>query len=347
MNIEISKKKLLNNLQVIANNEIKTNQIIAVLKDNAYGHGIKKIAYWLLENELEFFAVANIEEAIIIKEICKKAKVIILKRLNNLNNLIIAVKNDIVITIDNYEYLQNVYQYAIKNKLIIKCNIKINLDLHRWGMNYNIELIKKLHNYQNNLFFEGVYSQLSDLHGIDFNRNDEFDKIKMFYDNMMNNGIGVKYYHSKSTWNIGQKLYKNEYIRIGAGIYGIPNILTGNLLHLEPIMGIYCEIQEVRYIKKGTIIGYAHNNILINKNMYIYIIDIGYSNGLKTNYKLYTKNNIELYILYLYLDSAVLSCDEEKLNIGDILSLDVKSSHTPSQLCCDFGNMVTNKLKYY
>ena len=68
VNLEINKENLEKNLEKIRS--INKN-IICVIKDNAYGLGIKNILPILLENNCNYFAVAYSDEAVKIREILK------------------------------------------------------------------------------------------------------------------------------------------------------------------------------------------------------------------------------------------------------------------------------------
>ena len=68
VNLEINKENLRKNLEKIRS--INKN-IICVIKDNAYGLGIKNILPILLENNCNYFAVAYVDEAVKIREILK------------------------------------------------------------------------------------------------------------------------------------------------------------------------------------------------------------------------------------------------------------------------------------
>ena len=60
--IELNRKNLLYNLNFY---EEKTNKnIIAIIKDNAYGHGVREVISILDNTNILMYAVANIEEAI-------------------------------------------------------------------------------------------------------------------------------------------------------------------------------------------------------------------------------------------------------------------------------------------
>ena len=65
IDLEISRNKIEKNLEKIKN--INEN-IIYVLKDDAYGLGIENILPILIENGCNYYAVAYIEEALEIKK---------------------------------------------------------------------------------------------------------------------------------------------------------------------------------------------------------------------------------------------------------------------------------------
>ena len=87
--------------------------LICVIKDNAYGLGIENILPILLENKCDYFAVAYIEETLKIQEVLENLK------LKNQNNKIkvmtlnyvkpesveYAIKNNIELTVFNFSQL--------------------------------------------------------------------------------------------------------------------------------------------------------------------------------------------------------------------------------------------------
>ncbi|MFC2736767.1 MAG: DNA replication initiation control protein YabA [Leptotrichia wadei] len=110
VNLEIKKTNLEKNLKIARS--INEN-LICVIKDNAYGLGIENILPILLENKCDYFAVAYIEETLKIQEVLENLK---LKNQNNkikvmtLNyvkpeNVEYAIKNNIELTVFNFSQL--------------------------------------------------------------------------------------------------------------------------------------------------------------------------------------------------------------------------------------------------
>lgn len=76
---EISKHALLNNLHVIAKRSNKAvDQIVAVVKANAYGHGMNLVASFLEKAGVKIFTVATIDEAVSLRASCPDASILIL-----------------------------------------------------------------------------------------------------------------------------------------------------------------------------------------------------------------------------------------------------------------------------
>ena len=108
--LEIDTENIKRNLEKIK--EINQN-VICVLKDDAYGLGIESILPVLINEGCSYFATAYIGEALKIKNIVKrdfpdkvgKISVMVLNYIEE-NELKKAVKNGIEITIFNFEQLE-------------------------------------------------------------------------------------------------------------------------------------------------------------------------------------------------------------------------------------------------
>ena len=67
----VERKNLKNNIKIIReiiSKDEKQPKIIAVIKGNGYGLGLVEYAQFLVDNGINFFAVATVEEAIRLRE---------------------------------------------------------------------------------------------------------------------------------------------------------------------------------------------------------------------------------------------------------------------------------------
>lgn len=92
----VEKENLKNNLRIvreIIDKDKKKPKLIAVIKGNGYGLGLIEYAKFLVDNGVDFFAVATVEEAIKLRENGIKQDILMMSST--------AVKEDIELLIKN------------------------------------------------------------------------------------------------------------------------------------------------------------------------------------------------------------------------------------------------------
>ena len=105
--IEISERALTQNIATL-DNISGQSKFCAVVKANAYGHGLKEIAQILNRNGVDFFAVDNINDAILLRELLPSVNILTLGYTMK-NNFSDAINNSIDITVydkDSIEFLE-------------------------------------------------------------------------------------------------------------------------------------------------------------------------------------------------------------------------------------------------
>ena len=288
--LEINKKNLLNNLKKIIN--INKN-IIWVLKDNAYGLGIENILPILIEEKCNNFAVAYIEEALLLQKIFllnqrnknQKINVMCLNYIE-VNDLEKAVNNEIGITLFSLTqldtYIEKLKQFDLKGK--IKFHLKFNTGMNRLGFNIKeIEnLVKKLIEIkESGIDFEinSVYSHIA------HSENENETKIQVdLYDKILKkltvNGIKYKFRHLQASpllFKYKEK-YNYDFARIGMALYGMEP-LSQNIGLLQTV-NLISKIICIRDIKKGEQVSYGNSGI-VKRDSKVAIIPIGYAHGLQ------------------------------------------------------------------
>ena len=128
--VEIDVNKLKNNVNGIKKYLYDNEDIIAVIKANAYGHDDASMAVALHEAGINNFAVASLNEAKNIRSKINDSSIVILgytpyAKADEL------VKYNICQTITSKEYLENLYKYS-KEK--IKIHIAIDTGMARIGL---------------------------------------------------------------------------------------------------------------------------------------------------------------------------------------------------------------------
>lgn len=303
--VEIDVSKIKNNVKTI----LKTynyQYYIGVVKGNGYGHGAY-IAKSIVEAGLNYLAVSTLDEVLEIRKYVAKNIPILCLQPIEIKNLDLCLKNNVVITISSYNYFQELIKVeTIKG---LKVHLKLDTGMNRLGIN-NKEEVDLIYNYfqkNNEIKLEGIYTHLATT-GISDNRWDkQIQKFKFLISKLDLSKIPIIHVGGTNTLVYHPKLDFCNGIRIGIILYGVsprPLNKKGFLNHLRTIkrntkrrfynlspikddfnlnldsgLSLISEIIETKDVKKGEYVGYGINT-LIEKDIKIAVIPIGYADGL-------------------------------------------------------------------
>jgi alanine racemase len=335
----INIKNIKENINLIKDKYDQYEYYMAVVKANCYGFGYEEICK-RIENQVSYFVVTTLDEAINLRNLTKKP-ILCLGIINN-ENLDICKKNNITITIPNYEYLKNIDPNELKN---IKVHIKINTGMNRLGIKTEIEF-NNTYNYliSNNINIEGIYTHIYNAS----NKTKSNNQIKKFEEITKNINLKkIKIVHlfaSDATKNIKKPVYANG-IRMGINMYGLGE---ENLLSCFQVKS---KITQINKLNQGETLGY-NGTFKANNTTKIAVIPLGYYNGITRNYKgmyVYINNkkyeivgNVCMNMMFIKIDDFVKVGDsvyviKDNNHIRDI------AQHTDTityEITCNIDNKI-------
>ena len=310
IDLEISRNKIEKNLEKIRG--INEN-IIYVLKDDAYGLGIENILPILIENGCNYFAVAYIEEALEIKRILRErfSKEVNVMMLNytEVEDIKIAVENGIELTIYSLfqfrEYEKIFSEILEEGKNDIKIHMKLNTGMNRLGFDGDEieELCGILKRFQvrneNKRFLEydkkgesvktvekigkleivSIFSHISDSENLE-KTEEQMKKYEEFFKIFQKLGIDYRYTHLQASpllFKYGKK-YNYDFGRVGMAIYGMEPLSVK--VGLEQVINLHSKIISLRKVRKGEQVSYG-NGGLLERDTVVAVVPIGYAHGLK------------------------------------------------------------------
>ncbi len=308
----IEKKDLIHNINEIKSKVNMDNYtLIAVVKGNAYGLGIVEFTKFLIENGFNFFAVASIDEALILRKNKVSEKILLLTPYSEEEKVKLLVENDIILTIDSKESFITAENICKKLNKKISAHIKIDTGFSRYGFSYNdIDGVKEIVKNSKNIIFDGIYSHFSNSLASDSTfSNIQFSRFTNLIDKLKENNIEFKLRHICNS--SGFFKYPNMHLnaaRIGSAFTGNAVGIKSNL---KKIGIFHTKITKVRIVNKGNFIGYA-NSYRVKRKMKIAILPTGYYEGIgisliEQRYRFLSKAKKALYsIKDIFTDNSLI-----------------------------------------
>lgn len=269
----INKDKLLNNVKRIKRYVGRSTKICAVVKADAYGVGIKNVCP-IIEEEVDYFAVVSVKEAMELRLI-NKVKPILILGFSNLEMINWCADNNVEITISTIEEVQYIARYCNN---VINVHIKINTGMNRYGVKSIIQLRQILTEIKksNNIKIVGVYThfatKLDNLDFIDFQYS-LFEK--MVKEIKMKNLI---IHCANSFVSTSDKLKLCNMVRVGFSMYSDHY----ERLSIENVVSIRARVTSLVNIRCGESVGYDRSYIAKSRQK-IAIVSMGYADGFARN----------------------------------------------------------------
>jgi alanine racemase len=250
---------------VINISKFSNKKVIAVVKANAYGHGLIEISRYLERlKEIVFFAVSSVEEGVILRERANIKKPILILGGFLREEFPYILEYNLTPVVSNIEQLKEVV------KASIPYHMNVDTGMGRLGFTeipYDIIYQFPPEGLMTHLSCAEIDPEFSEKQISNF-----FEKIK---------GIKNKWVHVQNTAGLYYKVPYANLVRVGVGIYGDgvnKNLIKKGLEICFPSV-IKARIIEVKKLKKGHCISYGCRYKLKNDG-YIGVIALGYADGL-------------------------------------------------------------------
>ena len=277
--LEILKEDLNYNLNLIkekidksdrTENSINKPEIIAVVKANGMGLGLKEYTNFLFENGVNFFGVANTSEAIELRKNNDSCKVLMLSEVINNDELTELIKNDIILSIGSLEEKQKIEDISISLNKRVKAHIKIDTGFSRYGFLYTEkDLISEAVKPTNNIEITGCFTHFSKPIDEKWTRI-QFNRFQKLIPRLKEINPRIKFHCCNSTAFLKYQDMWLDYVRLGSCIQGR---VLDKTLNFKKIGILKTEIISIKNIQKGYNISYS-NEYKAKKNMKIAIIGV-------------------------------------------------------------------------
>ncbi len=348
--IEIDLSALKHNVEEIRKILPAKTEIMAVVKGNAYGHGIVLVSNYLSTLGIQNFAVATLEEGIKLRESGISGSILILGY-TSIESLKKVAEYDFIQTIVDEKYAEKLLNLPFR----IKVHIKINTGMNRIGIHYtNIDSIKKIV-VSPSLEVLGIFSHLSSSE--QYHKKDieythlQINRFNRLLDHLRKLNISFGSVHLQSSYGVmNYPELEYDYARIGMILYGCHSEKEMDLkmsLDLRPVLSLHAKITSVRVIGQGEFVGYDRAYQAKAKRR-IASLSIGYADGyprvLSNKTVVFVNGSYAFIVGRICMDQMMIDVTGIEVKEGDIVTLIGKEEKIRAEYIAYQAGTISNEL---
>ncbi|MBN2690151.1 MAG: alanine racemase [Gammaproteobacteria bacterium] len=250
------------------------SKILAMIKSNAYGHGLVEVAKTI--KNADGFGVACIDEAIVLRKNGINNRILVMRGFTDTEELLIMNSYNLSTVIHNKHQLSILLDTKLPKPIEIW--LKVDTGMHRLGLEPEefikaYRTLKKQANIQKPIV---IMSHLAEANEHESAKT--IQQLKLF--NKLIHNLSNPVSIANSSAIIDKAETHTEWIRPGLMLYGINPLSKTNKqnLNLIPAMTLKSQIISIKKVKKNEAIGYG-STYKATHDMLMGTAAIGYGDG--------------------------------------------------------------------
>jgi alanine racemase len=288
--VEVSRKALTDNVSQFRRRVGRGRKLLAVVKANAYGHGILDVSRIVLEAGADWLGVNSLEEGVGLRRVGLRAPILVLGYVP-LGELEEAVAGGLRLTVYNKETIGRLAASCRRLGKKAYVHIKVETGTNRQGvLGGDLAAFARSIQRRSGLVLEGLSSHFANIE--DTTDHSYPQRQLAFFERAVRAlegaGIAVPIKHMSCT--AATILFPETYfdmVRVGIGLYGLwPSKETylscildkREPLTLEPALSWKARIAQVKRIAKGAAVGYGCS-FRATRRTTLAVIPVGYYDG--------------------------------------------------------------------
>ena len=278
--VEVDLKKLSENFRNVKK-YVAPAKVMPILKANAYGHGLLRIAQLFEELNADYLGVAVVEEGILLREKGINLPILVLGGVWG-NQVPLFLKHNLTITASSIDKLNQIDDTAGKMKVKAKVHLKIDTGMERIGVHYySAEKFLDAAYKCKNIMVEGIYSHFASSDSIDITyaklQLERFNEVLSFFEKR---SIETPLRHISNSGAILQLREANfDMVRPGIMLFGVyPNKQIIKAVDIQPSLTWKSLVVYFKVIKPGHPVGYD-STFSTDHNIRAITIPVGYGDG--------------------------------------------------------------------
>jgi len=288
--VEIDRKALVHNLAEFRKLAGRSKKVLAVVKANAYGHGLREVSRIVVDAGADGLGVHSVDEGIALRREGIGAPVLVLGA-TSLGELGDAVRHGLRLTVYNRETIDALGRVARRLKLKGRVHLKVETGTQRQGVRPE-DLVRFAHRVARypELVLEGLSSHFANIEDTTSTAypDRQLGVFLAAVEKLGRAGIVVPVKHMSCT--AATILFPKtvfDMIRVGIGLYGLwpsrETLVSCRLrkrqpLELRPVLSWRARIAQLKAVPKGAFVGYGCT-FRTTRPARLAVIPIGYADG--------------------------------------------------------------------
>lgn len=281
----ISRSAFDHNLQVVRS--ATSAEIMAIVKGNAYGHGLRRIAHWAVEAGVHWFGVAQLAEALELRSYVPQARILtwIYTPGADLGEALAA---GLDLSVGSRWAIDAVATAALKAGTTAPVHVKVDTAMARGGLSMS-ELSSEAGHIAR-LARDGVIDVVglwSHLARADEPQDPETARQVELFEHartlLENAGVCPRLLHlAASAGTLWHPATHYDMVRPGVALYGLspdPAVSTARELGLRAAMQLEADVMTTRDVPAGTGISYNHT-YRTREAAHLGVVPLGYADGI-------------------------------------------------------------------
>lgn len=315
--VTISTSAIRHNIRIFRRLAGQRTLLMAVVKSNAYGHGIREYSR-IAESGVDWFGVDSLAEARELRA-AKIKKPILVLGYTPPTLYADAVRLKTSLSFFNFEEKK-----FLKKHPKLRIHIKVDTGMHRQGVYADMigEFIEDISPVQ----IEGVYTHFAGATDKVFRpytlmQIENFKKASRVVKEKVPHAM-LHACATSATVNYPKAHF--DMVRVGAGMYGI-GLAKDSKLKTKPVIGWTSVIAQVKKVKAGSFIGYDLTEHMF-EDTHVGIIPIGYWHGVARTLsrvgEVVVRGKRAKFLGVISMDAAVIAVPKRHtIKVGDVVTL--------------------------
>jgi len=260
--------------------------ILAIVKADAYGHGMSAVARTLFGEGVRFFGVATLEEALSLRTSCPKANILVLGSFHA-DQAADYARHKIRPTVSSSQDLA-AFEKGVPPGKTCPAHVKIDTGMSRLGVWHGeaLGLFKKIKD-RKRVEIEGIYTHFSSAD----EKNDGFTKLQMHrFETVLEKlhamNVHPRFVHSANSLALTRfPMSHGDLVRPGIMLYGLNPWRKNRTLpiRLKPVMSLKARISFLKNVPADRPLSYGRT-YQTSGTTRIATLPVGYSHGYRVGF---------------------------------------------------------------